>query len=346
MTSVLLHDAVDLCQPEPRSLPGLGGEEGFEESPLDGGRHAEARVRYRERGPFPRRHARERRALAFLHRAAGELDPKASSTRHRVARVEGEVGHHLLDSDRVDLGHALPRSERGADDDVLGDGPLEQVHGLPDARGEIDPLATRGCAVAEVQNLADQLSAPARLVGDGPELDARVVGERGVVAQQLRVGQHHRQDIVEVVRDAGGELPGGGEPHLLLRPLPGCALARHLPRQEDVAAARDGADAQIEHLLWRFERHLVGYTLGAGGRGQAHRTPGAGERIREPPPQELLPPHIEKRLGDVVDQGDAARPIDRHQAIARAPQDRGHQLSLGLERAPQPRGGFRQDDLE
>src|SRR5207247_6329744 len=97
------------------------------------------------------------------------------------------------------------------DDDVLGDGPLEQVHGLLHARRKIDPLAACGCAASEVENLADQPGATAGLIGDGAELHARVVGERGVVAEEPDVGQHHREEVVEVVRDAGGELPGGGQ---------------------------------------------------------------------------------------------------------------------------------------
>src|SRR6266481_3310512 len=86
-------------------------------------------------------------------------------------------------------------------------------------------------AASEVENLADQPGATTGLIGDGAELHARVVGERGVVAEQAGVGQHHRQGVVEVVRDAGGELPGGGEPRLLLGLLPACALGGHLPQQ-------------------------------------------------------------------------------------------------------------------
>src|SRR5207253_2080288 len=87
---VLLHDAVDLRQPEPRSPPVFGGEEGLEEAPLDGRGHAGAGVRHRECGPFARRQTRNRWGFAAVQRAAGELDPEPSPARHRVARVESE----------------------------------------------------------------------------------------------------------------------------------------------------------------------------------------------------------------------------------------------------------------
>ena len=146
------------------------------------------------------------------------LDGELAPHRHRVARVDREVQHDLLDLTRIghDAAELSPRQERELD--VLAHQAAEHALHPPDERVEVDHLRLEDLLPAEREELAGERARPLGGVVDLHEVCAQRVALCDVRDGKARVAQDHRQQVVEVVRDAARE-PADGLELLRLREL-------------------------------------------------------------------------------------------------------------------------------
>ena len=185
-------DAVHGREAEPGALArGLRGEERLEGAVGDVGLHAGALVGDPHGDGV---------ALA------GDGDAQRAAVGHRVAGVDGEVHEHLLQARAVgeDRGQVVADGDLQLDE--LAERAREQRLEVGDERADVEHLGVHDLAAAEHQQLARErggaLGGAADLVdvlAHGRELVQLVAGERDA-------GQDHRQQVVEVVGDAAGEL--------------------------------------------------------------------------------------------------------------------------------------------
>jgi len=203
--AVGIDDAADGGEAEAGAFAGvLGGEERFPDPGKDVGRNAgagvfdlkEEEVAGATTGNFVCGFGREDGVFAAQRESA--------AVGHGVAGVDGEV-----EEDLVDLGGVgLDGPEVGGDVVVEGDRFRE---GFLNERGDVaeevfdldDAVAAVG-AVGEAEDLADEGGAAFGAFFEGGD-EADVVGIRRVVTQHGSGEEHGREDVVEVVGDAGGE---------------------------------------------------------------------------------------------------------------------------------------------
>ena len=151
--------------------------------------------------------------------------------------------------------------------DVRGERAADQLERLGHDMGEVDRRALAALAAAVGEDLLDQRAT----AGRGDEHVLRIALERRATGRFLdehfAVGEHTRQDIVEVVRDAAGEPPDRFHLLRLAQPLlePLALGLRELPL---------GNIAEIHH-----------HGLHAGFMKQVPR------RRLDPPPRPVLVPH-------------------------------------------------------
>ena len=226
------------------SPPVLGGEERLEQVRADLLVHADAgvgdgeqHVRAGRARPSPWARRARRCAVSIV---------SAPPSRHRVAGVGGEVEDHALDLRAVGLDGREVRREPDADADVVADDAVQHRLHPGDDLVEVQHLRVQHLAAAEGQQLAGEARRLARGAGDLLQLLAAVARE-----QDLGVAGDHRQQVVEVVRDAAREPPD--RLHLLrvrepaLEPL---ALADVVRHDERGAAALEvdppGGDLDVD----------------------------------------------------------------------------------------------------
>ncbi len=246
----LLREPVDGGQPEAGARAvAFGGEEGLRGAAEDFQRHPGARVGDHERNVLAGGHL----ACGDLGRLRTQAHPAGrngdgAAVRHRVARVQQEVDERHLDLPGVrETRREVPVQAR-----FEADGRTQ---------GALRERAHRGDEGVQVHHAAVELL-PA---GEGEELPGQALGARdglahaqGQVVPPLRAvrllhqfevpGDHHQQ-VVEVVRDAAGELPDGLHS---LRAVPRRfrgALARHIELaaeevEQFAARAEHGTDVQ------------------------------------------------------------------------------------------------------
>ena len=136
----------------------------------------------------------------------GDLDLDRAAVRHRVARVDREVEDRKLELVGVDPRRRQPFRNIQPQRDARPERALEQIAHALDQRAQIDrhraqillarerqqPLRQRGAALGALQRAVDQPMQP------------RIVGH--ALAQQIEIAHHRHQQIVEIMRDAAGEL--------------------------------------------------------------------------------------------------------------------------------------------
>ncbi|MBM3221259.1 MAG: hypothetical protein FJZ38_21730 [Candidatus Rokubacteria bacterium] len=143
--------------------------------------------------------------MGLVELDVGRLDRELAAVRHRVARVHRQVEHDLRDLRRVRLDAAEPRRCLDDERDVLADQAPEHRLDPGHRRVEIEDLGREHLLSAEREQLPRQVAGVARGLVD----DAHPA-EQGLVAleirfEQLPVARDHREQTVEVVRDAAGQ---------------------------------------------------------------------------------------------------------------------------------------------
>jgi hypothetical protein len=133
------------------------------------------------------------------------LDRQHASTRHRIAAVDGEVDDHLLDLAAVGQHRRRLATAQHADLDVLADQALQHRHDRGDHLVQVEHGWLEHLLPREREQLPRELRGAldgaldlVELLGAGARADART--------GHLAVPGHHRQQVVEVVRHAAGEL--------------------------------------------------------------------------------------------------------------------------------------------
>ena len=94
--------------------------------------------------PLTGRHLGKGPRVVILEVTPIQPNRNDSSPRHRIARVDREIHQYLLDLSRVRHGNILTGLNLGADQNRLGDDPLEHGHGFLD-----DQLETKWAAFAD-----------------------------------------------------------------------------------------------------------------------------------------------------------------------------------------------------
>ena len=252
----LVDDGVHGREPEPGALGArLRREEGLEHPRRGVGIHAVARVGDGE--------GHSGSAVFQLARFGG--DGERAAVGHRVAGVHDEVEQHLLELARVH-DHGPDRGRTQVDLDVRADEATQDLaerdHGV--VRVEHDRL--HHAAPAQREQLVDEGARLLAGAAHGLEITAGRVLRREPVQHQLAVAEDHREQVVEVVRDATREPAERLEPLRLLQlALDAPPLRDVVEDDDDVIAIVIGAGRQPRRphgelevtAVGRLHRHVV-----------------------------------------------------------------------------------------
>ena len=175
-------------------------------------------------GPRERQAVGSRRGDAPRPLTLAVRERERPAPRHRVARVDAEVGDHLLELARIGDDVAQRRVEMQLKLDVLADEPPEHAAHLVHDRVEIHD---RGCSTCFRLNASSWRTSPAARWAARPiscRSSRRGSARRSPDDQELGVAQDGRQQVVEVVGDAARELTDRLHllrlPELVLEALP------------------------------------------------------------------------------------------------------------------------------
>ena len=131
---------------------------------------------------------------------------KRPAARHRVARVDGKVDDDLFELPLIDLGEAEIAAVNELQLDILADQPPQQVRQLDQHVADVEHARLQCLLAREGQQLPHEIGGAVAVL-----LDLHDVGERRVARpephqQQVAEPDHRGQQIVEIMRDAAGEL--------------------------------------------------------------------------------------------------------------------------------------------
>ena len=148
----------------------------------------------------------ELRDLVGLHRIGLDGQRPAALRRHRVARVDREVDDHLLELARVGADRPEVAAVLDHQLDRLAEQPLQQMGHLRDHVGKLEHLRAQGLLPREGEQLAGKARGAVRVRLDLLDVVIVAVARRMPHQHQVAVADDRGQDVVEVVRDAAGEL--------------------------------------------------------------------------------------------------------------------------------------------
>ncbi len=203
----LLDDAVDGREAEPGSLADfLGREERLEDLVDDLGRYAGAGIGDIDAHVVGGRHAVVGQSRGFIRRDVGRLHGQLAAIRHRVAGVDREIDDHLFELRDVDLDRPEVAAVHEVELDLLADQAPQQHGQIGQGVAEVEHLRPQRLAARECEQLAHQRRGAGRVLLDLHDVLERRIGR--LVRVQQEVVRHHDggQHVVEVVRDAAGEL--------------------------------------------------------------------------------------------------------------------------------------------
>src|SRR3546814_754629 len=139
----------------------------------------------------------------------GHLNYEASTIRHGVASIDGEVGQSRLDLSGIRRCRPQAIGQIDLDVNLLAERPPQQIDSPRNQLVEIDCFHLEGLASREGQKLARQVrSAQACLESKLSHLLSIWV-ELKRFLQKVEVADDDREQIVEVVRYPAGELDDG-----------------------------------------------------------------------------------------------------------------------------------------
>ena len=244
----LLREPIHHAEAEPcAAAAGLRGEERLERAADDVGRH-----------PAPGVFERERRVRSRLqvvvggprlgHRADAGADRERAAVGHRIARVQRHVQHRRFERRWIHERHARVGDRHGLDANGRAERAAQKPDDALDERVDVDRLRIQEAAPRERQQVAGEVSAVHRRAKDGVDdlVGVRIV--RQIRSQQLDVAEDDREDVVEVVRDAAGQLADGF--HLLRSEQRFARLLQRLVRLLQLGdVVRDAVEAQNLSVL-------------------------------------------------------------------------------------------------
>ena len=129
-----------------------------------------------------------------------------AAVRHGVAGIDREVDDHLLELGDVGLDRPQVAAVHDVERDVLADQPAQQHVEIGQRLAEVEHLRPQRLLAREGQQMPHQARGAVGVLLDLHDVLERRIG-RPVRVQQ-EVGRHHdgAEHVVEVVRDAAGEL--------------------------------------------------------------------------------------------------------------------------------------------
>ena len=204
----LLDDAVDGGQAEAGALADiLGGEERLEDLGHDLGRHAGAGVLDLDQHVLAGRHAVAGELQALALGDVARADGERAAVGHGVAGVDGEVDDHLLELRLVGLDVPEVAAGQDLELDLLAERAVEQRR---DRSVSTSPSSsTSACSVCRREKASSWRTRPAArlaLLLDVHDVLVGGVGRPVRLQQQVGEADDGGQHVVEVVRDAAGEL--------------------------------------------------------------------------------------------------------------------------------------------
>ena len=137
------------------------------------------------------------------------FDRELSSRGHRVARIHREVHDDLFDLTRIGPDTTQRWRQRRLETNILPDHPLQQRLGAVHDFVQIDVLGLEDLPTAERQQLACQRGRAFAGLVNFSNISAGVMVRRQILEQHRRVAENRRQQIVEVVGHAAGEVADG-----------------------------------------------------------------------------------------------------------------------------------------
>ena len=247
-TGHLLDDAVDRGEAEPGTFARpLGGEERLEQVRPDAVGDPRSVIADGDPDVRSRRGALVCLDVRHVEVHVAGLERDHATVRHRVARIDHEVHHHLFDLSGVGV-HAA--TEERARTSILVDCPAQKGSCARPRRSGQD-LGLKHLPAAEGQQLGRQRGCAAPGVQDFLQIGVRGMRRLELIQCQLGEAHDHRQQIVEVMSHAGRELSDGF--HLLR--LPG--LLFDVPPFGDVLDDRDEVGRLAGRVAIRVDRDAV-----------------------------------------------------------------------------------------
>ena len=329
----LLGEAEDLGQAEARALPDLlGGEERLEHPCQDVRRDAGAGVGEGDR--------RERAGGAGMatdrrqRRAAMQAQGQRAGAVHGVPGVHRHVDQRGLELAEVDPDEAGLVRQLGHDRDAGARDRVEQVGHAAQPRADVEDLGLQRLPPREGEELAGELGRPVHRLRDGVEVAGPALLRQIGTAQEVHRRADDRQEVVEVVGDAAGELPHrlqllrlpqgllGVPERLGLGLLGGDVAAVGVDvRALDGGAPRDQPRGAVLVPVAVLEIGQV-----ARGRGGVEGLPGRARILRPDEVQEAAAHHLgrlvpQDRLPGRVDRAEDAVGPDHDQEVARVAPD-------------------------
>src|SRR5690606_23731466 len=183
-------------------------------------------------------HVSQRRLCRVQEGQALQGNGQVAAVRHGVTRVHSQVGDDLLHPRGIGVGQQRLRRTGEVKGDVLWQRALQQADRFLEESDQVERQQLQRGAPAEVENLVDQGGGLLGLFLDNVHALLHLWREGLVKLRAARIKRDHRHDVVEVVGDAGGELPDRCQTVLLLGAFLDLALVGHVADDEDVAADR------------------------------------------------------------------------------------------------------------
>ena len=137
---------------------------------------------------------------------------------HRLARVQGQAHQDLLELAAVGLDVPQPLVAVDLEVDLVAERALQEQLDALDHAPQGEHLGRAGLAAREQQQPPRQLGGAPRGGDDLVDVAGRARAVVELLAHERRVVGDHRQQVVEVVRDAAGELADRLEPLGLAQP--------------------------------------------------------------------------------------------------------------------------------
>ena len=137
----------------------------------------------------------------------GRFNRHAPAAGHRVSRIDDEVHHDLLQLTAIGERQRERGRQRQRDVDVLADQPAEHAGHVRDQAVHVERRGVQHLLAAERQQLLGEAGGALAGLDDFAEI-LRVLARRSASAvDELGESEDDRQQIVEIVRDAGGQSP-------------------------------------------------------------------------------------------------------------------------------------------
>ena len=180
-----------------------------------------------------RRNVPELRHIGLVERRVGGFDGDPAAVRHRVARIHHEIDDRIVEMARVGERRPQPGGEHGLDLDRLADRADQHVRHVGDRPVDVEPGRRERLLAGEGKQLLGQRRSPSRPLGrrlHRPRQQAEVGRGSGVDSppDRVQIADHDREQVVEIMRDACGELADELELLRLQQPRFGLQPARRL----------------------------------------------------------------------------------------------------------------------